>query len=45
MASLSFDELCGSDFHNFVSVESKVQDINFNEVKLKKRNIWEKGKK
>ena len=42
MAAMSFDELWGSNFHNTVSAEYRVQDIKFNNIILKKRNLWEK---
>ena len=42
LASISYDEISRNEFHNNVSAEAKLHDINPNQLKLKLTIIMEK---
>ena len=45
MAYITFDKLWRSEFYNNVSSKDGVQDINFNQLKLKVNDTFKKKKK
>ena len=45
MADISYDKLCRIEFYNNVSAKDRVQDIKFNQLKIKVNHTYKKNEK